>query len=157
MKDNIAYMHYTILHSNSIFNIALSVAFQTPSSVQVPCFLDTYPIFCIGSKHDITTRYIWDLFGSDNIFPDSPVLYAKQPGLYQCTVIHYDERAESKVINIEISPGNGKISLIFMCCIVYTVHYFPRAYTHLIYGELWYHGVHCLKFRNVPKEILPAK
>ena len=83
------YFIFYILYYYSIFNIALSVTFQTPSSVQVPCFLDTYPIFCIGSKHDITTRYIWDLFGSDNIFPDSPVLYAKQPGLYQCTVIHY--------------------------------------------------------------------
>ena len=82
------------------------MAHQSPSLVKVPCFNDTYPIFCVGSKHDISTSYRWTLYESNSEFVDSPVIYVKQPGLYSCIVTHGDKIAESKVINVEIDPGN---------------------------------------------------
>ena len=85
--------------------LALTVAFQTPGKVQVACFQESYAIFCIASKHNLKTRYVWELFGSDSIFPDTPVLYVGQPGIYQCIVMQNDEQVESKLIHVEISPG----------------------------------------------------
>ena len=73
--------------------------------VKVASFIESYPIFCIGSRHDITTAYTWELYGSTDMFPETPVLYTARPGLYQCTVKHGAERAESKVIKIDICSG----------------------------------------------------
>ena len=52
-------------------------------------------LYCIASSHNFDTTYTWKIaFGTVGI--NSPVLYAKLPGVYQCTVRNGISEATSK-------------------------------------------------------------
>ena len=81
---------------------------QTRENIVVGSFSEPVTLYCVASKHG-DCRYEWKrLDDRELVFPDTPVLYVNCGGLYQCTIFSGEngEHVTSKVINVELDPGN---------------------------------------------------
>ena len=76
------------------------------STVKVPSLLQVVPLLCLPSRHTFDTVYQWHLHeSSSEPYANSPVVYAKQPGIYTCTVTDGKDVIVSSPITVEIDFG----------------------------------------------------
>lgn len=83
------------------------------AEIMVDSLTDPVALYCIASTHDRCV-YSWCKFGkADATFPNTPVLYVKDNGLYQCKVFKSRGRKhlESQVFKVEVQPSKFIISI----------------------------------------------
>ena len=84
-----------------------TVVAQCRDDITVKSYSDCITLYCISSKHE-ESSYTWKMLSKPNLaFPNTPVLYVKGDGLYQCTVSRGTGRmfVTSEVISIDVQPG----------------------------------------------------
>ena len=82
-------------------------------------------LYCVASQHSFNCSYTWkNARGSVGV--NSPALYVKLPGVYQCTV----KRGEHEVTSSEmfVVEGRvqmqGRVQMIISTCIIVTCGYY---------------------------------
>lgn len=105
---------YRFVYTMSCIFIVLAVAdfkvvAQSKDVIIVRSMSDAVCLYCISSKHEEST-YTWKKLGSaSTVFPNTPVLYVKGSGLYECRVsTGLDARrmfVTSHVFSIDVQPG----------------------------------------------------
>ena len=78
------------------------IAYEIPTDIVVQSFCSAIPICCISSLHG-KCSYHWRKLGEPGVvLPQTPVLFVKNVGLYQCTVA-CDE--DSHVVAVSVAAG----------------------------------------------------
>lgn len=95
---------------------------------------DIIPLYCIASRHSLSTLYEWDnVVGPIGV--NSPVTYISEPGTYRCVVTDGDGKV-AYARDVVVTRGKcicvAQVDLIgtYICAVHLLVLYYKLQYTH---------------------------
>lgn len=81
--------------------------------------MEAVPLFCISTCHGFVS-YAWRKVASpEQQFPDTPVIYVDDAGLYQCIVRAYQVEVKSTLIDVRVECRKLKICECYIDVHVY--------------------------------------
>ena len=88
--------------------------------MKVPTLKEAVTLVCLSSTHGLSTgcHYGWEKLGEQaTTYPNSPVIFVNQCGLYKCSVQFEARRLSSSIFNVSVELGKTMLKFLILISI----------------------------------------